>query len=113
MKIRVLATAAAAFACISILASAPAAAAARRVLVLNAGDQPIFTLRIGHAEQNAWGPDLLPFNDVVDVSRGRDVTINVDENACMNDVSATLGDGTTIVLRDVDLCTVTELRFAP
>lgn len=112
MKIRVLATAAAAFVCLSFLAPAQSAAAARRVLVLNAGDQPIFTLRIGHAEQNAWGPDLLPFNDVVEVSRGRDVTIDVDANACTNDVSATLRDGTTIVLRDVDLCTVTELRFA-
>lgn len=104
---------AAAFACAALLSVAAASAADHRVLVLNAAESPIFAVRIGHAEENAWGPDLLPFNDVVDVSRGRELRLPPDLTDCSYDVSATFGDGTSVVLRDVDLCTVTELRIRP
>ena len=102
---------AASAACLAALAAAaPAAAANRSVLVLNGGNEAIFTLRVGHSATNAWSDDLLGFASVVDVGRGVDVTIDVDPAVCTYDLTATYGDGHT-QMQTVDLCTVDRVRF--
>lgn len=91
---------------------APAEVASHRVLVLNDGNEPIFTVRFGHAQTNLWSGDLLEFNQVIDVSRGRDLAFVLDPATCEYDVEATYSDGATVVLRDVDLCSVPNLTFS-
>ena len=98
-------------ACAVLLLPASAQASERRLLVVNASDEPIFAVRIGNAAQNAWGRDLLPFNDVIDVSRGRELKVTYDETQCTQDIAATYRDGLVVVLRSVDLCNATQLSF--
>jgi hypothetical protein len=89
----------------------PGAAGEGRLLVLNAGNEPIFRLRVGHAVLATWGPDLLPYDQAIDVSRGRDVPIAVDPGTCAYDVEAIYGDGDTQIRSDVDLCRAGRVRF--
>lgn len=91
--------------------AAPGDATGRRLLVLNAGNEPIFHLRAGHAALGAWGPDALGFAQIVEVSRGREVSFDVDPGTCRYDVEAVYGDGETVVLANVDLCRADRLEF--
>lgn len=78
----------------------------RRLLVVNESDQVIYAIRLGHdVDPPEWSADLLPFNDVIDVSAGREFKIGVDPAACVSDVQATYQDGQAVVVKDVDLCT--------
>jgi hypothetical protein len=95
----------------AVLFGVSARAAERTVLLLNTADQPIFEVHVGHAGQNAWSSDLLGFDDVIDVSRGREVRIPFNSAGCSYDVSATYRDGLVVVLHDVDLCRATRLSF--
>ncbi|MHB8147893.1 MAG: hypothetical protein ACYDGM_11630 [Vulcanimicrobiaceae bacterium] len=88
-----------------------ASAKTRVVLVVNAGNAPIFSLRIGHAAQKAWSGDLLAFNQAIDVSSGVELPINFDPVTCAYDVQATYEDGHVAVKRDIDLCSVRRLNF--
>lgn len=103
---------AAAIALVASLFGAHAQARERRILVVNASDEPIYAIRVGHADQNSWGADVLAFNEVIDVSRGRDLDLPFDPSDCSYDVAATYHDGLVVVLRNIDLCSVNELRFA-
>jgi hypothetical protein len=101
---------AATFAALALLA-VPARASARRVLVLNQGNTAIMYLRIGSAATAKWSADLLGYDDAIDVGRGADVTIDVDDTACTYDLQATYGDGTTQVAPAVDLCSTERVSF--
>jgi len=85
------------------------------LLVVNAGDEPIFALRVGHdavaPAVAVWSDDLLPFDDVIGVSAGREVKIEVDPAACVQDLQATYRDGHAIVMKAVDLCTADRVDF--
>jgi len=85
----------------------------RAILVVNGGNEAIFSLRLGHASTDppVWSADLLPFDGVIDVSEGRDVTVPVDPAACTADLQATYKDGHAIVVQDVDLCTADRVDF--
>ena len=45
------------------------------ILVVNEGNEAIFALRLGHAavDPPVWSADVLPFDQVIDVSEGRDI----------------------------------------
>ncbi len=103
---RIALTAAMAAACV-----AQAWASTRTVLILNAGDEPILSLRIGHAAQHAWSADLLGFNQAIEVSSGVEVPIVFDPVTCAYDVQATYENGSVAVKRDVDLCSVRHMKF--
>jgi hypothetical protein len=90
---------------------APARASARRVLVLNQGNAAIMFLRIGSASNAKWSADLLGYDGAIDVGRGMDVSIDVDESACTYDVQATYGDGTVQIAPAVDLCSTDRVSF--
>ena len=90
---------------------AQACATTRTVLILNAGDEPIFSLRIGHAAQHAWSADLLAFDQAIEVSSGSEVPIVFDPVTCAYDVQATYEDGSVAVKRNVDLCSVRHMKF--
>ena len=93
------------------LLALPARASTRRVLVLNQGNSAIMYLRIGSAASSKWSADLLGYDDAIDVGRGIDVTIDVDDNACTYDLQATYGDGTTQIAPGVDLCSTDRVSF--
>jgi hypothetical protein len=99
----------------SLLAAAsialPARASARRVLVLNQGNSAILYLRVGSAASSQWSADLLGYAGAIDVGRGVDVTIDVDDATCTYDLQATYGDGTTQVAPAVDLCSTDRVSF--
>ncbi len=94
-----------------LLALLVATVTSRPILVVNAGDDAIFALRVGHAQQAAWGDDVLGFSEIIDVSRGRVVRMPFDPSACRYDVAATYRNGAVVVKRDVNLCTVTRIDF--
>ena len=83
----------------------------RSVLVINAGNRPIFALRIGHATQKLWSADMLGFDRTIDVSSGVEVPIDFDPATCAYDIEATYGDGSVVVKHDVDLCSLRRLKF--
>lgn len=88
-----------------------AALASRSVLIVNAGDDAIFALRIGHAAQSDWGDDLLGMTGVIDVSRGRTIRVRFDPATCAYDLQATYRNGTVVIKRDVNLCAVERVDF--
>ena len=98
------------FAAVALLA-APARASTRRVLVLNQGNAAIIYLRIGSVASATWSADLLGYDDAIDVGRGMDVAVDVDENACTYDLQATYDDGTTQIAPGVDLCSTDRVSF--
>jgi hypothetical protein len=100
----------AAFVAAALLA-VPARAAMRRVLVLNQGNAAIMYLRIGSMASARWSADLLGYDDAIDVGRGMDVTVDVDENACNYDLQATYDDGTTQIAPAVNLCSTDRVSF--
>jgi hypothetical protein len=75
-----------------------------RILVLNAGNEPIFGLRVGDATAQRWSADLLGFDGVVEVGRGRDIAIPDADTGCSADVQAAYQDGHTVTVAGVDLC---------
>jgi hypothetical protein len=88
-----------------------ARAAAHRILIVNAGSEAIFNLRVASTGAGTWGADLLGFDGVIDVSRGQDVTFDVGSPQCTYDVLARYDDGHEQVLHGIDLCSARELRF--
>ena len=99
-----------AFFCAVAALAVPARAATRSIVVVNGGNEAIFTLRVGHAADNGWGADVLGFGSTIDVSSGRQLSIDVDPLVCTYDLLATYGDGHT-QMQTADLCTVDRVRF--
>jgi hypothetical protein len=95
----------------ALLLAVPARASTRRVLVLNQGNSAIMYLRIGSVASARWSADLLGYDDAIDVGRGMDVTVDVDENACTYDLQATYDDGTTLIAPAVNLCSTDRVSF--
>jgi len=83
----------------------------RTILVTNGGDRAIVALRVGQAAPKSWSDDLLGFDGVIQVSRGREIRMSVDPSACFSDVKATYQDGRDVVQHDVNLCTVDRIDF--
>ncbi len=83
----------------------------RQVLVINTGNVPIFTLRVGDASTQHWGSDALGFDGVIDIGRGRMVRFPVDRSTCVADVRARFQGGAVIVMSHVDVCTVRRLTI--
>lgn len=90
----------------------PARAAPHHVVVLNAGNSAIFYLRVGNESNGKWSADLLGYDGVIDVGRGQDVTLDIDEtSSCTYDLQATYADGTTQVAPAIDLCSTERVSF--
>ncbi len=82
------------------------------ILVVNQGNEAIFALRFGHdATPPVWSADVLPFDQVIDVSEGREISISVDPAECTADLQAGYRDAHAIVIKDVDLCTTDRVNF--
>ncbi len=98
-----------------VSASAHASAAWQEFVVLNAGNQPIFAVRMAKvvgATAPAWGPDLLSFNDVIDVDQGHEFKLKLDPRACIYDLQASYQDGHSAVLHGVNLCKTERVSFS-
>jgi hypothetical protein len=96
------------FACVQPL---PARAATRHVMVLNQGNSAIFYLRVGASGTARWSVDLLGYTGVIDVGRGEDVSVDVDDASCTYDLQATYADGTTQIAPGIDLCSTDRVSF--
>jgi hypothetical protein len=96
---------------IATVALIAATLTSRPILVVNAGDDAIFTLRVGHFEPADWSDDILGFSDVIDVSRGRVIRVPYDPGACSYDLQATYRNGAVVVKHNVNLCTVDRIDF--
>ena len=82
------------------------------ILVVNEGNEAIFALRLGHAtEPPVWSADVLPFDQVIDVSQGREIKVSVDPAACTADLQASYKDDHAVVVQGVDLCTTDRVNF--
>ena len=89
----------------------PAIAAPKEVLVINAGSEAIFELRVRPATATQWGGDLLGFARALGISRGYDVAVDASPPGCLFDVLAVYGDGDVQVRSSVDLCAVARVQF--
>jgi hypothetical protein len=100
---------------LAALASAGSRAAdlqTHTILVVNEGNEAIFGLRLGHqADPPVWSADMLPFDRVIEVSEGRDITVSVDPADCTADLQATYKDEHVVVVQNVDLCTADRVNF--
>jgi hypothetical protein len=85
--------------------------AVRPVLIVNAGDDAIFSLKVGHAASSSWGDDVLGFSGVIEVSRGRVIRVSFDAAQCVYDLQATYRNGSVVVKHDVDLCKADRIDF--
>jgi hypothetical protein len=83
----------------------------RSVLVVNAGDDAIFAVRVGHVAPADWSADILGFSDVIDVSRGLVLRIPYDPATCTYDLQATYRNGSVVVKRNLNLCTIDRIDF--
>lgn len=82
------------------------------LLVVNQGNEAIFALRIGHdTDPPAWSDDMLPFDQVIDVSEGREISVSVDPANCVADLQAGYRDAHAIVIKGVNLCTTDRVNF--
>ncbi len=82
------------------------------ILVVNQGNEAIFALRFGHdTTPPVWSADLLPFDQVIDVSEARRVSVSVDPSDCTADLQAGYRDAHAVVIKDVDLCTTDRVNF--
>jgi hypothetical protein len=95
---------------LAIACIAPASPARRTILIVNAGNEAIFSVHLGYATAKSWGADLLTFGEVIDVSTGRDVPVDAGAEPCLVDVQARYGDGDTQV-RSANVCTSTRIDF--
>jgi hypothetical protein len=90
----------------------PARAAPHHVVVLNQGNSAIFYLRVGNASNAKWSADLLGYDGVIDVGRGQDVVLDIDDtSSCTYDLQATYADGSTQIAPGVDLCSTERVSF--
>ncbi len=92
----------------SILAS-PAPLPTRMLLVLNTSGDPVLTLRIGDAQAQRWGHDVLGFDGAIDVGRGRELRVPVDRAQCVRDLQVSFLDRAPIVIPHVNLCTAARV----
>ena len=93
-----------------LLLGSPAEPAGRELLILNRGGEAIFWVTVGHAQSKTWSGDVLPFNDVIDVGEGKNVTVPVGKD-CIYDLRAKYGDGDVADLSNVDLCSASSVSF--
>jgi hypothetical protein len=88
--------------------------ATRRLLVLNEGNEAIFSLRIGEpaAKNNeTWSDDLLSFDRVIDVSEAQELDIALDPSTCRYDIQATYRDNHTVIQHNINLCHTQRITF--
>ena len=65
----------------------------------------------GPPDRQTWSPDLLKFTEVIDISEGRELKMQLDPSHCVYDVRAMYQDGHEIVVRRVNLCKTAHLAF--
>ena len=80
----------------------------RHVEFVNATDQPVYAIRIGHRATGDWSGDLLGPTQVVDVGESRPVAVRLSES-CWYDVRYEYRGGRAEELDDVDLCSATRV----
>jgi hypothetical protein len=80
------------------------------VLFLNAGSEPVYTLRTGHRESGQWSDDLLAATQVIDVGEGQRVRIALS-GTCLHDVRAEYRDGHSEERDGLDLCRSRRVVF--
>jgi len=98
------------------LGAAPAANAAngngqsttdydRQMDIVNHSDEAIVSFYASNVGNSSWGPDLL--GDYV-LDPGDSTPLDLDDGTgyCRFDFKTVMDDGTTVIRRDVDVCTV-------
>ena len=88
----------------------PASALDRWVELTNNTRMTIVEIYISRVGANFWNIDLLSENFLVPAGS---VLVNIDYRAgCRFDVKTVFDDGTTLVRRDVDICTVARYAIS-
>jgi len=99
------------FSVLIALTGGRAPAAERQLVVVNAGNEAIFSVRLGNEARHRWSPDLLRFDQVIDVSSGRQLRVPYDRSVCRYDVQATYAAGAVAALHNVNLCRSDAVTF--
>ena len=92
------------------LATAPANAQDRNVLVINETRHTIVEFYASNIGVDVWEEDILG-EDVLPV--GQSVNINIDDGteACLYDFKAVFDDGEELVRNRIDVCTIGTYRY--
>lgn len=80
----------------------------RTLQVVNAGAEPVYSVRVGHHATGEWSADLLDATQVIDVGDGRPLRISL-EQTCWYDIRAEYRDGHVEEVDGLDLCTAGRL----
>ena len=92
------------FCALQIATGPPASALDRWVELTNNTRMTIVEIFISHVGADFWNIDLLGADFLVPAGS---VLVNIDDRAgCRFDVKTVFDDGTTLIRRDVDICTV-------
>jgi len=94
------------FVCTGIVAGA----APVRILIVNAGEEPIYSLALA-PRPGEWSDDLMPAADVVGIGEARSVALPRGKMTCYYDVRATYRDGHTADRKRVNLCVAERIVF--
>lgn len=80
-----------------------------RILVLNEGEEPIYTVSRS-LDGGAWSADLLGMTQVIGIGEGRWMRLPLRESSCAAVLQAAYPDGHTAVA-GVDLCAAGHVIF--
>lgn len=94
-----------------VFASSSAWASGAGILILNEGEEPIYSLALAQAGGD-FGSDLLGPADVVEIGEGRWVRIPAGRGSCYYDMRASYRDGHTADRKRVNLCVTERIVFA-
>jgi len=93
-----------------VCAFSPAVAGPERILIVNEGEEPIYSLAMAPSGAGYAG-DLLSPVDVIGIGEGRWIRVP-GRRGCYYDVRATYGDGHTAYRVRVNVCVVERIAFA-
>lgn len=94
-----------------VFASTAAWAGNSRILIVNEGEEPIYSLALAQSG-GALGGDLLSPVDVVGIGEGRWVRLPANRAGCYVDMRASYGDGHTADRKRVNVCVSDRVVFA-
>jgi len=94
------------------LCAAPAMAAQQDFTVHNKTGKVMTSLYVAPTSEDSWGPDILG-RGTLDNDEDASVEFDREEDKCEWDVKADFEDGSSGEVRDVNLCSVTDVTFSP
>ena len=106
-----LALVAAAVVTLSAASIAKAEGAAQDFTLHNATGASLSHLYISPASEDKWGDDIMPDGKVLPDGNEVGVHFNPENDVCKYDIRAEFEDGKYGELREVDLCSTTDVTF--